>query len=132
MDNLRLKTDILRYRDGHYNFLLSKIFKIFNYFCTVVLYFEYFRIVVLYFEYFCTVVLYFEHFRSHFCEFKFYIYFRIWFAKFLWTRKYRIFYGLNMNMKKIRFVFCETRKSGNKILLHCLITNKSGRADAVP
>ncbi len=47
-----------------------------------------------------TLTFKFNYFCSHLRKFEFRIFYRICFAKFQQTRKYRIYSGLNSNMKK--------------------------------
>ncbi len=91
------KMAILVTGNGNYNLLFSIIFKIFDYFCTVVPYF-WVILVNSRFEFTSTFV------SQNFCEYGTTVYFRV---------QIRI-------RKKFCFVFCKNGKSGKKILSHCL------------
>jgi len=62
----------------------------------------------------------FDYFRSHFSIFEYRILYHTCFAKFPRIQKYRIYSGLNLNMKKKQFCLSRKWKFRKKILLHCL------------
>ena len=68
----------------------------------------------------------FDYFRSHFSIFEYRILYRTCFAKFPRIRKYRIYSGLNSNMKKKLFRLSRKWKIRKKILSHCLKLIVSG------
>jgi len=86
--------------NGNYNSLFSKIFKIFDYFCTVVPYFKYFRVIFVNSSFAFTSAFVSQNFREYGTT----VYFRVQ----IWIRK------------KFCFIFRENGKSGKKILSHCL------------
>ncbi len=87
--------------NGDYNLLFLKIFKIFDYFCIVVLYFEYFRVIFVNssFAFTSAFVL------RNFCEYGSTVFFRVQ----IWVRKL------------VCFVFRETQKCVKKYICIALL-----------
>jgi len=86
--------------NGNYNSLFSKIYQIFDYFCTVVPYFEYFWVIFVNSSFAFSSAFVSRVPQSTEPLYFFRVQIRIW--------------------KKNRFVFRKNGKSGKKILSHCL------------
>ena len=85
--------------NGNYNLLFSKIFKIFDYFCTVVPYFKYFRVIFVNSSFAFTSAFVSRNSR---------------------VRNHCIFSSSNSNKEKILFRLSRKRKIRKKILSHYL------------